>query len=195
LLALAAPNLPARAAADSATPRCATSNLVVWLDTQGDGAAGSVYYRLEFTNLSNRTCRLFGYPGVSAVDVRGRRLGSRAARNRALTPRPVTLARGASASAVLQIVQADNFATASCRVVLAAGLRVFPPDQTASKVVPFPFRACSRTGPVYLTVQAVRHISHATQRYAETRCGAGLRISRAGAASSGPGCGRRARPV
>jgi hypothetical protein len=100
---------------------------------------------------------LFGYPGVSAVDVRGRQLGSAAGRNRALAPRSVTLARGASASAVLQVVQAGNFPASSCHVVIAAGLRVFPPDQSASKVVPFPFRACSRTGPVYLTVRAVRH--------------------------------------
>jgi hypothetical protein len=57
----------------------------------------------------------------------------------------------------LQIIQADNFSAASCHQVTAAGLRVFPPNQRASKVIPFPFRACSRAGPVYLSVQAVRH--------------------------------------
>lgn len=147
----------ARAAAAAPTPRCTTSGLVVWLDTQGDGAAGSVYYKLELTNLSPRACRLFGYPGVSAVDLGGRQLGSAAARNPSLTPRSVTLARGATATAVLQIAQALNFPASACHAVTAAGLRVFPPNQTASKVVPFPFRACSRAGPVYLTVQPVRH--------------------------------------
>jgi hypothetical protein len=151
------PVAAASPAAASTTPRCATSSLVVWLDTQGEGAAGSVFYKLEFTNLSKRACRLFGYPGVSAVDLPGRQLGSAAARNRSFTPRPVTLARGATATAALQIAQALNFPASSCRAVTAAGLRVFPPNQTASKVVPFPFRACSRAGPVYLTVQAVRH--------------------------------------
>ena len=36
----------------SATPMCATSKLVVWLDTRGSAAAGTSYYRLQFTNLS-----------------------------------------------------------------------------------------------------------------------------------------------
>ena len=62
LTAVAAP-APAGAAR---APRCATSGLVVWLDTQGDGAAGSIYYKLELTNLSRHTCTLLGYPGVSA---------------------------------------------------------------------------------------------------------------------------------
>jgi hypothetical protein len=40
--------------------------------------------------------------------------------------------------------------------VNAGGLRVYPPGQTASKLVPFPFRACSRSGPGYLSVEAVQ---------------------------------------
>jgi hypothetical protein len=34
-------------------------------------------------------------------------------------------------------------------------LRVYPPGETRSKVVPFPFRACARSGPVYLHVEAL----------------------------------------
>jgi hypothetical protein len=144
-------------AAASRTPKCPTSGLVVWLDTRGNGTAGSIYYKLKFTNLTSHACHLLGYPGVSAVDLGGHRLGSAASRNHSHTPTVVTLARGATAAAVLQIIEAGNFSSTSCHQVLAAGLRVFPPNQTASKVVPFPFRACSRTGPVYLSVQAVRH--------------------------------------
>ena len=29
------------------------------------GAAGSVYQVIDFTNISNTTCTLYGYPGVS----------------------------------------------------------------------------------------------------------------------------------
>jgi hypothetical protein len=36
----------------------------------------------------------------------------------------------------------------------AAGLRVFPPGQTAAKVVPIPITAC-RASVVYMDVQAV----------------------------------------
>jgi hypothetical protein len=138
------------------TPQCATSGLVVWMDTRGDGTAGSTYYKLKLTNLSGHACTLFGYPGVSAVNLAGHQLGRAAARNHARTPHTVTLANGATAIAVLQITNVDNFAASACHPVTAAGLRVYPPNRTASKVVPFPFRACSSSGPVYLSVQAVR---------------------------------------
>jgi hypothetical protein len=34
--------------------------------------------------------------------------------------------------------------------VTAAGLRVYPPNQFTSKVVPYPLGACVRTGPVWM---------------------------------------------
>ncbi len=136
-------------------PPCATASLVVWLDTNGSGAAGSVYYRLELTNLAAHACSLRGYPAVSAVDLAGRPLGSAATRNPAHAARRVTLARGATATAVLQVAQAANFPAPRCRPATAAGLRVSPPGQADARIVPFPFPACSRRGPVYLTVQAV----------------------------------------
>lgn len=68
--------------------------------------------------------------------------------------RVVSLANDASDAVTLQIVEAGNFPASSCHLVTAAGLRVFPPNQRAAKVVPFPFAACSRSGPVYLTVHA-----------------------------------------
>jgi hypothetical protein len=141
----------------ASTPKCATSGLVIWLDTQGNGAAGSIFYTLEFTNLSGHTCTLSGYPGVSAVNLAGHQLGSAASRDTSGTPRTVTLAAGATAKATLRIVEAGNFPSSACHEVTAAGLGVFPPNLTKSKVVPFPFSACSSTGPVYLTVRAVQH--------------------------------------
>lgn len=155
----AVPTLGARATtpAQTQTPAtCATSAIVVWLDTNGDGAAGSTYFHLNFTNLSSRACTLAGYPGVSAVDLGNRQLGSAAARNPSQAVRVVTLAGGASATAVLRIAAAVNFPSSKCRRVTAAGLRVFPPNQRASKVIPFPFQACSRKGPIYLSVAAVK---------------------------------------
>ena len=153
--ALVLAGLATTAARAAATPRCATSQLVVWLDTRGNGTAGSTYYNLEFTNLSGHRCTLLGYPGVSGVDLRGRRLGTPARRNPHAPVRAVGLAPGASASAVLQITDTGVFPRRSCRVVSAGGLRVYPPAQIRSKVVPFPFRACSRPGPAYLHVEAV----------------------------------------
>jgi hypothetical protein len=156
LVAAAVPaSLPAAHASTTTTPACRTSALVVWIDTHGDGAAGSTFYHLEFTNLSGSRCTLTGYPGVSAVDLAGRRLGSPAARDPATGPRTVTLAAGRTVTSVLQIADAGVFAPAACRPVTAAGLRVYPPGRRRSKVIPFPFRACSRSGPAYLHVRAV----------------------------------------
>ncbi|HEY1690150.1 MAG TPA: DUF4232 domain-containing protein [Solirubrobacteraceae bacterium] len=142
--------------AASAVPKCSASGLVVWLDTDGNGAAGSIYYKLELTNLSGRPCTLNGYPGVSAVSLSGAQLGSPASRERPSSPRLVTLAAGATASAQLRIVEAGNFPASRCHQTTAAGLRVYPPGQSSAKTVPFPFEACARSGPVYLSVQPVR---------------------------------------
>jgi hypothetical protein len=59
-------------------------------------------------------------------------------------PNVVTLARESTATAGLRIVDACNFPASACREATAAGLRVHPPGQTRSKLVPFPFKACAR---------------------------------------------------
>ena len=151
--AMAAPG--AAAHTGLTTPACATSGLDVWIDTQGNGALGTIYYTLEFTNLSGSTCTMFGYPGVSATSLRGTQLGSAAARIGA-SPLTVTLANGATATALLGIVEAGIFPPTPCGPTTAAGLRVYPPGQTQSRAVPFPFGACSKAGPQYLKIMPVQ---------------------------------------
>ena len=65
------------------------------------------------------------------------------------------LANGATATASLLIVNVSKFPASICGPVLAAGLRVYPPNQVASRIVPFPFHACSRSAPVFVLIQAV----------------------------------------
>jgi hypothetical protein len=152
--AFAATSSPTALADAASAPRCATSGLVVWMDTQGSGAAGSIYYTLEFTNLSGHACTLRGSPGVSAVSLSGRQLGSPASGDYSGNTPAVRLASGATAYARLRysdVVAGDN----QCKTV-AAGLRVYPPNQFASKVIPFPIRACTRSGPVYMNVEPVQ---------------------------------------
>ena len=50
-------------------------------------------------------------------------------------------------------LDAGNFSPSLWHPVTAAGLRVYPPNQNASKTVPFPFLACSGTG--ILSVESV----------------------------------------
>ena len=123
-------------------PPCNESGLVIWIDTQGNGAAGTIYYELKFTNLSGHTCTTKGYPGVSAVTLAGHQLGPAAHRVSA-TVHALVLINGGSVMAHLGIVDAGNFSKSSCKPTTAAGLRVYAPNQTAAKIVPFPFLTCS----------------------------------------------------
>lgn len=154
--ALAATAGPAAPAASP--PGCATSGLVIWFGPQfGGGYAGGYGYNLNFTNLSGHTCTLRGTPGVSAVNLGGHQLG-RAARGDYSGKTPsVRLVNGATATAVVLITDTGVFGGPGlpCEPVTAAGVRVYPPNQLASKVAPDPFSACSHGGPVYMSVGPV----------------------------------------
>jgi hypothetical protein len=155
-------------------PACSTSNLDVWLNTTGNGAAGSSYYNLNLTNLSARSCTLFGYPGVSAITQAGIQLGSSAGRDGQHASTRITLASARTAkgfesstsrntaTVILQITVAENFPASICSPITASGLRVYPPGQKESTVVPFPFVGCAKAGPQFLHVEAV-------QRYIATQ--------------------------
>lgn len=155
--ALAATASPAAPAAAAATPRCATAGLVVWMNTDGSAAAGSVFYTLMFTNLSGHACTLDGHSGVSGASLSGHQLGSPAAWSPP-SAHVVRLASGATAYAALQYsdVITGNNGPEPCDAVTAAGLRVYPPGQTASKIVPFPLTVCTRSGLVYMSVRPVQ---------------------------------------
>jgi hypothetical protein len=154
-IAFASAASPTRPEAATITPLCETPGLVIWLDTNGNGTAGTTFYKLHFTNLSGHACSLNGFPFLFAVNLAGHQVGPRAV-FRGPAPHLVTLGKGKTATAVLGIVDTGVFSPAACRPVTAAGLRVFPPNQTRAKLVPFPFSACSRPhGPASLNVRAV----------------------------------------
>ena len=124
----------------------------MWLDTQGNGTAGSIFYTLNFTNLSGGRCTLRGYPGVSAVNLRGQQIGGAASRDTSRRVKTISIRNGGTATTSLRIV--DNGAIANCGMVTAAGLRVFPPNGHSAKTIPFPFGACRHSS--VLSVRAVR---------------------------------------
>ena len=143
-------------AASAAIPRCAPGQLAVWVNVDSaSGAAGSVYYNLDFTNTSGTTCYLYGYPGVNAVNANGAQLGDAAARNSAAPASYVNIAPGASAHAVLRYV--DVVATSpACKATPAALLRVFPPDVAGARYAFFDLPSCTTTGQVYLQIERVQ---------------------------------------
>lgn len=140
----------------SAPPRCETSGLDIWLESEiGGGVLGGVYYRFQFTNFSGHACTLSGYPKVVAVSLAGRRIGSPAAHDRAERRRLVRLAPGGSAPALIRVSDVGSFSPSACRPVSAAGFRVYPPGNAASRLVPFPFRVCSKVGNGNMAVRVV----------------------------------------
>jgi hypothetical protein len=152
-LAVAAPALarvahPASTASPQVTPVCQSSSIDDWLNTNGDGAAGTIFYHLEFTNLSGHACTLQGFPFLFAVNLAGHQIGKVAAFNHAFPANSVTVGNGKTIHAVLGIVETGNFAPAACKPVTAAGLKVFAPSgiNEVGRIVPFPFKTCSTTG-------------------------------------------------
>jgi hypothetical protein len=156
LAAVTFPSAPAAAPAPTATRACAASGLVVWAGPEpGGGAAGSVYYRIEFTNLSTATCTLSGFPKVNAVDLKGKRVGAFAAAEPGKKATKVTLAPGQVAAAQLRIVDALNFPADKCKATTAAGLRVGIPGGSGNKVAPLAFETCARATTKTLSVGPV----------------------------------------
>ena len=123
---------------------CPTSSLQV---KQGvaQGYAGGVYVALDFTNTSGSTCTLYGYPGVSLVSGPPYTQIGLAAKRSTSTPRKlVTLAPGATANALLQIVDALNYPPASCGPTKATALKIYPPNQTVPVYLPDTSSGCTK---------------------------------------------------
>ena len=137
-------------------PPCPTSNLQVRLGTP-NGAAGSTYLPIVFTNTGTAACTLFGYPGVSlAKGNPPAQIGAAAARSTTAPAKTVTLAPGGTANAALQVTVAGNYPSATCKPVPATTLVVYPPNQTASVSVPYSTTGCAAQGVDILHVSVVQ---------------------------------------
>lgn len=136
-------------------PACATSALTVWLGP-GNGAAGSIYYPVEFTNASSVACTLYGYPGVSFVTASGAQAGAAATEDPTYPRALVTLAPGTAAHAALRVTNAANYPAAACQPVTVHRLRVYPPGETRPVYLTLKATACASTSVQILSVQTVR---------------------------------------
>jgi hypothetical protein len=92
---------------------------------------------------------------VSAVSLRGNQIGAPASGDYSGQPSTVRLANDATATAVLAWSDVQTHSGPYCGQVTAAALRVYPPNQLASKVIPFPVGACRRGRP-YMSVGPVQ---------------------------------------
>ena len=154
----AMPTADTTPAAPAAVRACTASDLGAWVAvTQGNGAAGSIFYPLQFTNLSRHACAMRGFPGVSAIDRNGHQLGSPASWDHALPARTVVLAPGATAHSILRWSDATVATSPGCHPVSSPfELRIYPPGQYRATYAAFGLKACSHAGPAYLGVETIQ---------------------------------------
>jgi hypothetical protein len=140
----------------TAIPRCTPAQVSTWIDAESaDGAAGSTYYNLNFTNISGTECHLYGYPGVVAIGSNGDKFGDAAVRNNAVAAQYVNLVPGATGHAVLRYVD-SIVPTAACKSKYAAFLDVIPPDDTTGRYAFFSLPTCSAKGQDSLQIERVQ---------------------------------------
>ena len=112
---------------------CTSAHLSVAIG-QSQGAAGTFYYPLVFTNTGTNSCTLQGYPGVSLVGSNGNQIGSPATRTTSSSVL-VSLAPGSTTTATISLSDALNVCS---NPVTPNGFRVYPPNQTAALYAPYP---------------------------------------------------------
>lgn len=116
--------------------QCSTSDLKLTIG-QANGAAGTVFYSVEFTNTSSSACTMFGYPGVSFVTKPGGSVIGAPAGRSPSERHLITLAPGVTAHATLAV--SDVLLGDNCRQhhVPVKWLQVYPPDQFTALSAPF----------------------------------------------------------
>lgn len=145
------------ATSPAGTAECSTAGLRVTVGSS-QGAAGTIYYNIDFTNVSTASCVLRGYPGVSLVSAGNNaasQVGADAKRSQVAAVRAVTVAPGQTAHAVLGITQAANFPASKCQPVTVHWLKVFPPDQTVAAFTPLQTQTCASASVPTMRINAI----------------------------------------
>jgi hypothetical protein len=125
---------------------CASASLRLSIGRLG-AAAGHFYQSVQLTNTGSTQCVITAFPGVSYVTGNnGAQVGQPAQRNGAPGSQ-VTLAPGAMASAQLEMTDVSVFDASACQPTSVRGLRVYPPDNTASLYVDDPGTGCAGNPP------------------------------------------------
>jgi len=123
--------------------------------TRGSAAAGNFYFTIALENMTRHTCSLFGYPGISAVDLAGHRIGAAAGREPSGPAAVMTLRPERSVATIIHVTDVALLPS-PCHQTLAAGFRVYPPGNRVSRVVWFPFRTCENAAYGDMRVRAIQ---------------------------------------
>jgi hypothetical protein len=155
---LPAPGLRSSYATPATTAKCATSALRVKLVASSGGTAGFTYRNIDFTNVGSAKCFLQGFPAASMVSAgssSGNLIGSYAKPFLVTPAKPIVLAPGQTAHAVLSALNLGSHLATNCDPVTPHWLRVFPPGHTAPVYLPFTARICSASAARALGITTV----------------------------------------
>jgi hypothetical protein len=145
---------PAGSTAASPAPtragtRCHTPDLTGALSGL-DASAGHRYARLVLTNISGRTCTVYGYGGLQLATASRQPVPTIQRRDPTHPPRLVRLAPGGKASTVLSwgaVPSGSEPVTGLCEPPPSL-LLVIPPDETTQLVVPWRFGSVCQRGTI-----------------------------------------------
>lgn len=151
--AAASPSPTGTVAAGAAQPdRCHTGGLTIRSRELG-AAAGNHYAVITLTNTSQRTCRVYGYPGLQLLDARSGAVPTKVVRDASSTPELITLDPQAASFTELHwgaVPGTGDNSTGPCSRA-PAKTEVTPPDETAHQVITWSFGIVCERGTITVT--------------------------------------------
>ena len=130
------------ATAERGVPECTKANLSAKY-RGGDAAMSHVYGRIVLRNVSDETCFVKGYGGLSYVGGgNGTQVGAPADRTPSPTPKTVLAPGDKVRSAVAETSYAP-YPRRKCQPTEVDGFRVYAPDETRSFFIEHPTTGCA----------------------------------------------------
>ena len=135
------------------TPGVCTSTQLVATLGQSQGAAGTIYVPLVFTNPVLYTCIVHGHPAVSSVTGSSNtQVGPPASKDPGAAADVWVQPFGGTASARLGIVETGNFTKSACVPHNASGLRVVAPESTHATILAYAHSVCTHLSSTHVSV-------------------------------------------
>jgi hypothetical protein len=126
----------------ASTPECTKADLSAKY-RGGDAAMSHVYGRIVLRNVSDRSCFVKGYGGLSYVGGgNGTQVGAAADRTPSRTPK-VVLAPGDKVRSAVAETSYAPYPKRRCRPTPVDGFRVYAPDETHSFFIEHPTTGCA----------------------------------------------------
>jgi hypothetical protein len=126
----------------SVVPECRTADLSAKYKG-GDAGMSHVFGRIILRNVSDGSCYVKGYGGLSYVGHgNGTQVGAPADRTPSNTPKTV-LAPGEKVRSAISETSYSPYPKKTCQPTKVDGFRVYPPDETHSLFIAHPTTGCA----------------------------------------------------